>query len=265
MDHSPARFKFSSDRTLCLIALFCSTGLVAAAAQPIRVALYQDTGASGKGVPCVCTELGKFEDMYVTKVSGEQIRNGILDKFDIVVFTGGSASAQAKTLGDQGRANVKNFVEKGGGYMGICAGAYLACNGFDWAVGVLDARTVSSKWQRGEGTVQIELTPEGQKLLGQTGKTFELKYENGPIITHNKGALPAFKTLAVYRTEKAENGSPVGVMVNSPAIVTSTCGKGRVVVISPHPEQSEATESMIPAAIKWLSNKDHRLVAPRNS
>ncbi|MGZ4986751.1 MAG: BPL-N domain-containing protein, partial [Limisphaerales bacterium] len=74
-----------------------------------------------------------------------------------------------------------------------------------------------------------------------------------------------FKTLAVFRTEKAENGSPVGAMVNSPAIVTSTCGKGRVVVISPHPEQSEGTQSMIPAAIKWLSNKDRRLAAPRNS
>lgn len=238
---------------------------IAANTRHIHVALYDDKGSAGKGVPCVCTELGKCNDVDVTKVSAQQIRDGILKNFDVVAFTGGTASGQAKTLGDQGRANVKKFVEQGGGYMGICAGAYLACNGFDWAIGVLDAKTVSSKWQRGQGMVQIELTGEGQKLLNQTGKDFEVKYENGPIITHNNGVLPRFKTLAVFRTEKAEHGSPVGVMVNSPAIVTSTCGKGRVVVISPHPEQSNGAESMIPAAIKLLVNKDQRLVTPRDS
>jgi glutamine amidotransferase-like uncharacterized protein len=249
-------------KLLAALALAIVAGFTAEART--RVALYVDKGAAGKGVPCVCTELGKCDDMEVTKVSGQQIRDGILNNnFDVVVFTGGAASTQAKTLGDQGRANVKKFVEKGGGYMGICAGAYLACNGFDWAVGVLDAKTVSSKWQRGMGMVQIELTPEGQKLLGQTNKMFTLKYENGPIITHNKGVFPKFNTLAVYRTEKAENGSPVGAMINSPAIVTSTCGKGRVVVISPHPEQSVGAESMIPAAIKWLTEKPHPLTTPR--
>ena len=251
--------------TAAVLLSIVSANFVFAGQKPIKVALYQDAGATGKGVPCVCTELGKCDDVRVTKVSAEQIRNGVLKDFDVIVFTGGGASTQAKTLGDQGRANVKHFVENGGGYMGICAGAYLACNGFDWAVGVLDAKTVSSKWQRGMGTVQIELTPHGQKLLNQTGKDFEVKYENGPIITHGKGLLPEFKTLAVYRSEKAENGSPVGAMVNSPAIVTSTCGKGRVVVISPHPEQSKGAESMIPAAIKWLAGETKRLSSPRES
>lgn len=232
----------------------------------IRVAVYQDNGAAGRGVPCVCTELGKCEEQFsVTKVSAKQIREGVLDNFDVVVFTGGAASTQAKTLGEQGRANVKKFVEKGGGYMGICAGAYLACDGFDWAVGVIGAKTVSPKWQRGEGIVEIELTPEGQKLLGQTNKTFSVKYENGPIIKHNSATLPEFKTLAVFRTEKAENGSPKGIMVNSPAIAVSTCGKGRVILISPHPEQSPGAESIISAAIKWVANKELRLTTPRAS
>jgi glutamine amidotransferase-like uncharacterized protein len=263
----PIRKEYSpAMNTRYLLAIvFCAHTVFMAHARPIRVALYEDAGASGKGVPCVCSELGKCDGVNVTKVSGAQIREGILKHFDVVVFTGGGASTQAKTLGDTGRANVKKFVEQGGGYMGICAGAYLACNGFDWAVGVLDAKTVSSKWQRGMGMVQIELTPAGQKLLSQTGKNFEVKYENGPIITHGKGALPEFKTLAMYRTEKAENGTPVGVMVNSPAIVTSTCGKGRVVVISPHPEQSAGAESMIPAAIKWLGGERYSLKTPRNS
>lgn len=251
--------------TIAILLSIGSAEFVLAAGKPIKVALYNDVGAAGKGVPCVCTELGKCDDIEVTKVSAQQIRNGILDNFDVVVFTGGTASGQARTLKEQGRANVKKFVEQGGGYMGICAGAYLACNGFDWAVGVLDAKTVSPKWQRGEGTVQIELTPEGQKLLGQTNKIFSVKYENGPIITHNSGLLPAYKPLAIYRTEKAENGSPVGAMVHSPAIVTSTCGKGRVVVISPHPEQSQGAQSMIPAAIKWLTHKEHRLATPHAS
>jgi glutamine amidotransferase-like uncharacterized protein len=227
-----------------------------AAGKPIQVAVYEGMGCSGKGIPCVSDQLGTSPDFMVTKITAEQIRTGALKKFDVVMFTGGAAMTQSKALGTEGRDAVKKFVEHGGGYMGICAGAFLACDGYDWAIPVLDAKTVSPKWQRGEGTVKIELTELGQKVLGQTNKLFDIHYENGPIIKQAKsGSMPDFKPLAYFRTELAENGTPVGVMINAPAIVVSTCGKGRVVVTSPHPEQSKGLEGFVPAAVRWLAKR----------
>ena len=62
----------------------------------------------------------------------------------------GTASLdRVRTLGDEGRTRVKNFVENGGGYVGICAGSYLACANYSWGLKILDAKTKSPKWQRG--------------------------------------------------------------------------------------------------------------------
>src|SRR5687767_9260699 len=104
----------------------------------IRVALFDDAGATGKGVPRVLEILGKLPDVQVTKVKGTNIASGVLTNFDVVMFTGGSGSQQAKALGEGGREEVRRFVRNGGGYVGICAGAYLACSGFDWGVGLLN-------------------------------------------------------------------------------------------------------------------------------
>lgn len=168
----------------------------------------------------------------ITQVSPEAIRAGPLTNFDVVIFGGGSGRGQAQALEEEGRVAVRKFVA--GGVVGICAGAYLATSGFSWSLGLLNAVTVSPKWQRGKGTVQLEFTPAGARILGQPEGVVACRYANGPII--KPGAvqdLPPYETLAIFRSELAENGAPPGVMLNSPAIVAGRFGQGRVVWISP--------------------------------
>jgi|GEM_PF-361654 len=225
-----------------------------AADRPIRAALFDDAGSAGKGVPSVAKQLGSALGIEVTKLNGAEIAAGRLQDFDVVIFTGGSGSAQAKTIGEQGRAEVREFVRRGGGYVGICAGAYLACSGFDWGVGVLDARTVSNKWQRGVGDVEMEVTPEGEKVIGLPSAKRAVHYANGPIIQPNERAdIPDYEVLAWFRTELAEHGSPIGAMVNSPAIVRAPFGQGRVWVSSPHPEQTAGMETVVVGAVRWVA------------
>jgi hypothetical protein len=45
-------------------------------------------------------------------------------------------------------------------------------------------------------------------------------------------------------------------MVNSPAIAASRCGKGRVVFISPHPEQTPGLEDLVRRAAAWAVGRD---------
>jgi glutamine amidotransferase-like uncharacterized protein len=222
----------------------------------LRVALFDDAGSAGKGVPRVTEQLGKVADIALTKMSGKEIADGKLKGFDVVIFTGGSGHKQADTLGEGGREEVRQFVRNGGGYVGICAGAYLACSGFDWGVGVLNAKTVSNKWERGSGTVKVEVTQTGKETVGFSAGQIDVRYDNGPIIQPDSHKdLPSYELVAFFRSELAKNGSPEGVMVNSPAIVRAECGKGRVIISSPHPEQTAGMEGFIEHAVRWVARK----------
>jgi len=231
--------------TLLLLTL----GLVAAESHVIKVAVYDDVGATGKGIPCVEAIAGKSSDIRLTKLKGADIAAGGLKGYDLVMFTGGSGSAEAGGLGEKGREEVREFVRQGGGYVGICAGAYLACSGFEWGLGVLNAKTVSPKWRRGQGDVKITGEAFGEKLDERT-----IRYANGPIIKADvRKDLPEFEVLVSFRTELALNDTPVGVMVNAPAMVRSTYGLGRVFTSSPHPEQTAGLEPLVEKAVRWTA------------
>lgn len=230
------------------IGLF-ALGLAAAENPVIKVAVYDDKGATGKGIPCVAEIAGKTADLKITRMKGAEIAAGGLKGYDLVMFTGGSGSAEAGGLGEKGREEVRAFVREGGGYVGICAGAYLACSGFEWGVGVLNARTVSPKWRRGQGEVLISGEAFGEKLTDRG-----VRYSNGPIIKADaRKDLPEFETLVSFRTELAENDAPVGVMTGAPAMVRSTYGLGRVFTSSPHPEQTAGLETLVEKGMRWAA------------
>jgi hypothetical protein len=135
-------------------------------------------------------------------------------------------------------------------FVGICAGSYLACNGFSWGLKILDARTASSRWRRGAGQVEVELSAAGQAMFTGAEERFTIRYVNGPILVPDQSPeIPDFKTLAWFRSELAENGAPLGVMIDSPAIVAGAFGQGRVVCFSPHPEQTAGCEEFVWQAI----------------
>ena len=244
-------------KALFILTSFFAVALLSAQeAKPIRVALYDDAGSTGKGVPCVTELLGKDASFKLTVFKGSEIASGALKDFDVVIFTGGSGSKQAAGLGEAGRAEVRKFVENGGGYLGFCAGAYLACSGFDWSLGVLDAKTVSNKWRRGIGDVTIEVHDAAPAATGIPSGEKTVRYANGPIIKPAKrDDIPDYEALATFRTELAGNDSPKGAMVNSPAWARGTFGKGRVIVSSPHPEQTAGMEAFVASAVKWAAGK----------
>lgn len=233
-------------------------GLFAAPAQvrALNIAIYDGPGSSEKGINTVTQRAKQLPGAKVATLQPGEIGTRDLSEFDIIIFSGGSGSAQSKAIGEAGRKNVRQFVERGGGYLGICAGAYLACAGFDWGLGILNAKTVSKKWKRGGATLLVQVTEDGKEIFGDVAKPFSIRYHNGPVIMPlGREDLPAYQVAALFRTEIAENGSPAGVMVNSPAAVFTTFGKGRVLTISPHSEDTPGLENVVPRALAWLGEK----------
>jgi len=229
----------------------------------IKVAIYRGPGSPQGGVDSVTNVLKPFPQVKVVVLSEQDVAVLNLSAYDVLVFPGGSGSGQSKGIGEAGLKNVRNFVSNGGGYVGICGGAYLACSGFSWGLGILNAGTVSSKWMRGQAMLDLELAPAGPDLLGDVKGTFKVRYHNGPILKPaDRTDIPAYTTVTIFKTEIADNGTPAGVQVNSPAHVISTFGKGRVFISSPHPENTPGLENFIPRGIFWAAGDKTSTVLP---
>jgi glutamine amidotransferase-like uncharacterized protein len=242
--------------TFLLVSLAAVIGEAAETPKTLRIALYDGPGSAGKGVPRMTELLSNRPEFQLTLVPPADFSTVQHSRYDVVIFTGGSGSGQSKGIREEGLKTVQSFVQSGGGYVGICAGAYLACSGFSWGAKVLDAKTVSPKWRRGVANVKIQLTDEGRAILGSITSETDVKYANGPILTPFGDAnLPDYRPLAIFTTEVSENETPVGVMKGSPAIAAGAFGKGRVIAISPHPEQTPGLDELVRNAVRWAGGR----------
>ena len=222
----------------------------------IIVAIYKGAGTGGKGPPNLLRQLNTGGETSLTQISPEEISAGALTNFDVVIFAGGSASKQSAALSEAGGAQVRQFVANGGGYIGICAGAYLATCSSAQRLHLINASALSPQWQRGRALLKVEITPAGAEILGGAKTNLDVMYHNGPVVgpagdTH----LPPYETLAFFRTETAQNNTPKGIMVNSPAIFAAPFQRGKVICISPHPEQTDGLDYLVPQAVKWVAGK----------
>jgi glutamine amidotransferase-like uncharacterized protein len=231
-------------------------GAATAAEPPIRVALYVDKGTA-ESKELVKKVIESMPEAKLETVTAEDIREGKLKGFNTVVFPGGTGGGQGKHLEEKGREEVRNFVKQGGNYLGICAGAYLATNDYEWSLNILNAKVIDRKhWARGHGPVQIAFSEKGTELLKPKDKQSEIGYWQGPLLAPGDSKdLPAFESLAKYETEIAENGAPMGVMKGTTAVAASTFGQGRVLCFSPHPEKTESTYGLLTSAVKWLNDR----------
>ncbi|MEX0715271.1 MAG: BPL-N domain-containing protein [Planctomycetaceae bacterium] len=210
------------------------------AAAKTRVAVYGDKG-TGSSVQVLLGTLRRSPHLEADRLSAEDIRAGKLTGYDVILHPGGGARVQGNTLGDEGREEVRRFVREGGGYVGICAGAYLATGQVDAYLGILDAEIVDYEhWARGKGDVEISLSPRGRELLGAEADRLTIQYAQGPLLAPGgKADLPDYEQLAKFETEIALKGAPRGVMIGASAIVTGEYGKGRIICFSPHPEKTK--------------------------
>jgi len=228
-----------------------------ASAAPIKVAVFEGDGV-GKSCANLLTILDNSSkiQLEVSRVTTADIVAGKLDEFDVLIHPGGSGSKQGNDLGEDGRQQVRQFVSQGGGFLGVCAGAYLATNDYTWSLNLIDAKVVDRKhWARGTGTVQLELSPSGQDFFKAKSSELEIFYGQGPLLARREWddpKTPDYESLAIYGSEIAKNGAPNGIMKGTSAAVRCDYGKGRVFCFSAHPELTEGLHYLIPTVVQWL-------------
>ncbi len=235
-----------------------------AAARVIHVAIYHDKGTPDLSVQCADNALNISPSFVITRLDAQEIRDGKLSGMDVLVQPGGSGSAQAKKLEEAGRDQIRKFVKEGGGYVGICAGSYLATSYYPWSLHLLNADVVDSKhWARGFGVVTLKFSPLGENLAEEPSGSVQCTYHQGPLMCpgHEPGLEP-YETVATFATEVAKNGAPPGVMTGTTAIARGIYGKGHVVAISPHPEKTDGLDNIVRRMVEWAATGEVGHVLP---
>lgn len=244
-------------RIACTLLFLLPALAQAQDATKLRLAMYDDAGATSSKEK-LFVAIQKDERFVVERLKAEDIRAGKLSGYRAVLLPGGSGSKQGTTLEEAGREEIRKFVKGGGGYVGVCAGAYLATNDYDWSLHILNAKVVDRKhWARGIADLELSLSTPGKELLlsaaGQTPDRLTLHYHQGPLLAPGeKEGLPKYRELARFETEVAKNGAPAGVMIGTTAIAAADFGAGRVLCFSPHPELTKDQEGLLHKGLEWV-------------
>lgn len=150
-----------------------------------------------------------FDPVYV----GDQDTDPkIFDGAVVWMQPGGYASTAMQNMATALKNNIKNFVKNGGGYVGFCAGAFVATS------------YVGTTSNRGLGII-----PGNTKLYGSGVKIFKTKWQGSDRYLYWEGG-PYFRNMpaTVESIGTYSNGAT--------SAVRTTFGKGRVWVTGLHPE-----------------------------
>jgi glutamine amidotransferase-like uncharacterized protein len=170
----------------------------------------------------------KFE--YSTST---EINSKTLSGYDILILPGGEAPEYLQS-DDINSADIKQFIDSGKGYLGICAGAYAASNRVDglysgWGL----ASDVNTKNVGYEGLLNLSTTSTGTNLIN--ANTTTIMHDAGPAMyTNNTHTI-----MATY----ADNHTGYEGFA---AIVEDNYGAGRVVLSGSHPEMDPKIPSYWP-------------------
>lgn len=195
------------------------------------------------------------------KISGEpilksQILAGDLQKFSTLIMPGGRDRPYHAELKGRGNSLIREFVEAGGTYLGICAGAYY---GSDWVefekgyplevfekreLGFFKGSAIGPAYGKGIFEYGSEKGALSARLIARE-KTFHSYYNGGPYFS---GDFTNVKILARY----------MDLPDQPPAIIECTVGKGKAILSGVHIEMglSHGPQGLSPYQVK-MQMKHH--------
>ena len=266
------------------MAALCAAGCAQAAAP--RVALWRGAGSSagsGGNYSAVLSAMlaGGRVSAYTELQSAGDVAGLRAADYDLVIFPGGGGSAEAAGIGAAGGDAVRAFVAAGRGYLGVCAGGYLAghatccdvvvpgycggavgCAPSSYALGLADIG-VAEPWARGHGPVLVAYDDAAVAMLRLDpakyggGANISMLYWQGPIL--DRQYKQGVQALATFHTEISSGSTQYtkGQMVGTPALFHTTygAGKGRVLISPPHPEETQPRlDDIVESYILWASS-----------
>lgn len=201
----------------------------------------------------------------VMRICREDIHENVLEAFDGTIFPGGSGRGTAVGIREKGVAILDEYIRNGGGFMGICAGAYFANSGVDVYLNAVPIAH-NQPWRKGRGMLDVELTAAGREILGEEFTHFTTRYANGPVYIEEVNPVlweddTDLVVLGHFRsTVNDPNGEPSIELLDTPAIITYLHGQGNMIMISPHPETHPEFDPMMQRGLLWMTKRSTAMI-----
>ncbi|MBI6563187.1 hypothetical protein YA0745_24025 [Pseudomonas synxantha] len=202
-------------------------------ATPItHVAIYRGPAGCADCSENVKTALQRLNPNYQIDFVGADepidITPHTLARYDLYVQPGGGQDIPGAldSLGDERAEAIRDYVAKGGRYLGLCMGAYLAD---DNNLGLIP---LALDTEAGRPDFEVTGIDDAAVRVTWAGQADHVFYQDGPYFPKASAAAP-YKTLATY-----QNGDV--------AAARYAYKKGVVVLSGPHPEAGQ----------EWFENAD---------
>ena len=225
--------------------------------KPLRVAVFVGKGARNCGVFRWLEITTRMKGAVATPVDGEAVRAGALDAADVLVMPGGSSVAEAKSLGEDGRGKLKEFIKRGGGYIGTCAGCCLLMEPAKHHPDMLHLIPFKFGPSGGKADMAIAFNERAQALAGIKKGKVDVRYSEGPVLLPSTPVEGAdIEVVATYDSDlNSAGGKERPSRAGCAAAVAGTYGKGRIFVFAVHPEADEDDHFLLKGAFRYVTGR----------
>ncbi len=230
----------------------------------MRVTIYSDKGVGPFSLRQTAARF-REKKASIRLVNKEKLLTGEwLKETDLFVMPGGRDTPYHDALSGLGTDLIRLFVEQGGSYLGICAGAYFACQAIEFEKG--NELEVTAKRDlaffpglaygpalgQGTFTYESEKGAKAARLILESQEQVTVYY-NGGCYFDEPGQQSGIQVIARYRD----------LPNHPPAIVYGTKGKGRFALTGVHLEYKSTSlntedaylKNIIPTLLEFEVNK----------
>ena len=222
-----------------------------------RVGVFVGNGPRANGMAEYLRMIAGSPDLELALLDADDIRAGGLEGIDLLVMPGGDSRTEKRDLGTKGAKCIREFLRKGGGYIGSCAGCCLLMDAVmdpERGIGIIPYHRTGSK---GGYMMPVKVNAKGAAALGIEAENYTIRYHGGPVLEPSTNAI-ADASFEIWGTYEEDFGKP-GVkpeMKGRGAMVGGTYGKGRVFAFTVHPENFPCTRELVRGAFRYVLGRD---------
>ncbi|MHC1598369.1 MAG: BPL-N domain-containing protein [Candidatus Methanofastidiosia archaeon] len=224
----------------------------------LKIGIFIGKGASYSWIWFVKTfDLLDFNEIYF--IDESDVLNDVLTNFDCFILPGGDPFQVAEGLGEIGLTKIRSFIEGGGTYIGVCAGAYLSimfCNNpmpwlnlvdmpiNNYSLNPPEAIRMKYKYLVPYRDGFVYHPVRGPLEVSCNGRSFKAPLFGGPpMLAPKENQLVKYKgfddkTLYLTNEEEAKR-----TMLGYAAGVKVSVGKGNLFLFGPHFEHPNYPEA----------------------
>jgi len=206
--------------------------------------IYHDDGASPRSVLACRHAIARYTPYAVSTLDATSLLQGAwVENAKAFLVPGGADIPYGQKLNGPGNSLIKQYIQQGGTYIGICAGAYYASAYCDFHRGdaqeVLGARELAFYQGAAVGPTLADYDEKSEKGMRQAQIRWEdgslyQAYFNGGCYFPQACTTPYTKVLGFYVNDPRR--IPTYGDEPLPAVLQCSVGEGQAILSGVHPE-----------------------------